>query len=35
MGWQHLYHTAEEKLAANRAKSKQHYEKYALFFIHS
>ena len=35
MGQQRLYHTAEEKLAANRAKSKRHYEKYALFFIHS
>jgi len=35
MGRQRLYHTAEEKLAANRAKSKRHYEKYALFlFIH-
>ena len=28
-------HTPEEKLAANRAKSKRHYEKYSLFlFIH-
>ncbi|KAF8805689.1 hypothetical protein BYT27DRAFT_7104073 [Phlegmacium glaucopus] len=27
MGRQCLYHTAEEKLAANRAKSKQHYDK--------
>jgi hypothetical protein len=35
MGRQRLYHTAEEKLAANRAKSKRHYEKYALFlFVH-
>ena len=35
MGRQRLYHTAEEKLVANRAKSKRHYEKYALFlFIH-
>jgi hypothetical protein len=33
MGRQRLYHTAEEKLAANRAKSKRHYEKYALFLI--
>ena len=32
MGRQRLYHTAEEKLAANRAKSKRHYEKYALFY---
>jgi hypothetical protein len=30
-----LQHTPEEKLAANRAKSKQQYEKYFLFlFIH-
>jgi hypothetical protein len=34
MGRQRLYHTAEEKVAANRAKSKQHYEKYA-YFIYS
>ena len=35
MGRQRLYHTAEEKLAANRAKSKWHYEKYSLFlFVH-
>ena len=35
MGQWHLYHTTEERLAENRAKSKQHYEKYALFlFIH-
>ena len=33
MGRQRLYHTAEEKLAANRAKSKRHYEKYALFLF--
>ena len=33
MGRQRLYHTAEEKLAANRAKSKRHYEKYALFLL--
>jgi hypothetical protein len=33
MGRQRLYHTAEEKLAANRAKSKRHYEKYVLFLI--
>jgi hypothetical protein len=35
MGRQRLYHTAEEKLAANRAKSQRHYEKYDLFFIYS
>jgi hypothetical protein len=35
MGRQRLYHTSEEKVAANRAKSKRHYEKYDLFlFIH-
>ena len=36
MGRRRLYHTAEDKLAANRAKSKRHYEKYyALFlFVH-
>ena len=35
MDWQRLYHTVEEKLAANRAKSKWHYENHALFlFIH-
>jgi hypothetical protein len=33
MGRQRLYHTAEEKLAANRAKSKRHYEKYALLLF--
>ena len=32
MGRQRLYHTAEEKLAANRAKSRRHYEKYASHF---
>jgi hypothetical protein len=32
MGRQRLYHTAEDKVAANRAKSKRHYEKYALFY---
>ena len=35
MGRRRIYHTAEDKLAANRAKSKRHYEKYTLFlFIH-
>jgi hypothetical protein len=30
VGRRHLYHTDEEKMAANRAKSKRSYDKYAV-----
>ena len=31
MGRRRLYHTAEQKKEANRAKSKRSYERYVIF----
>jgi len=33
MGRQRLYHSAEEKQAANRAKSKRSYDKYVTLIV--
>jgi hypothetical protein len=34
MGRPRLYHTPEEKAAANRAKSKRHHDKYVNINFH-